>query len=101
VLLINLGSTVNQGDLRGQYLGMSSSILYSIILKGLTVLTLWRLGGFGNFRQKKHLNARGFARELLRFGRSYRLSEGLKKCSKSSRLHSKKIFFVGAGVVCE
>jgi len=31
VLLINLGSKVNQGDLRGQYLGMSSSILCSTI----------------------------------------------------------------------
>ena len=38
MLLINLGSKVNQGDLRGQYLVMSSSTLCSTILKELAVL---------------------------------------------------------------
>jgi len=28
--------------------------------------TLWHPAGFGDFRQKKHLNARGFADEYLR-----------------------------------
>ena len=60
-----------------------------------TLRTTW----FRGFSAKKHLNARGFARELLRFGRLYRLGEGLKKRGQSSRLHSKKIFCVG--VVCE
>ena len=65
-------------------------------------LTLLRPGGFGDFRKKKHLNARGFAQELLRFGRFYRLSEGLKKRSKSSRLHWKKNFLRGGvRVFCE
>jgi len=44
VLLISLGSKVNQDDLRGQYLGMSSSILFSTILKGLTVSKPYRSG---------------------------------------------------------
>jgi len=64
-------------------------------------LTLLRPGGFGDFRKKKHLNARGFAQELLRFGRFYRLSEGLKKRSKSSRLHSKKKFLREGWAFCE
>jgi len=29
-------------------------------------LTLWHPAGFGDFRQKKHLNAHGFADEYLR-----------------------------------
>jgi len=30
------------------------------------MLTIREAGGFGDFRQKKHLNARGFAHEYLR-----------------------------------
>ena len=30
-------------------------------------LTLWRLAAFGDFREKKRLNARGFVREYLRW----------------------------------
>jgi len=29
------------------------------------ILTLWRLVAFGDFQEKKHQNARGFAREFL------------------------------------
>jgi len=31
-------------------------------------LLIWRPLGFGDFRKKKRLNARGFAREILRSG---------------------------------
>jgi len=52
-------------------------------------------GWFWGFLSKKHLNARGFAPELLRFSRFYRLGKRLKKRSKSSRLHSKQDLLCG------
>jgi len=33
---------------------------------GEVLLTLWEPAGFGDFRQKKYLNARGYADEYLR-----------------------------------
>jgi len=42
------------------------------------------------FSEKKRLNARGFAREFLRSGMLYRPGKCLKRCGKSSSLHSKK-----------
>jgi len=36
------------------------------ILLGFLLLTLLRPAGFGDFLQKNHLNARGFAHEYLR-----------------------------------
>jgi len=60
-----------------------------------TALTLWRPLGFGNFREKKHLNARGFAREFLRSSMLYWPSKSLKRRGKSSRLQSKKNFLLG------
>jgi len=57
--------------------------------------TLSEPAGFGDFRQKKHLNARGFAHEYLRSCSLKRLGETLKTRGQSSRLHSKKIFFLG------
>jgi len=55
------------------------------------ILTLWRPRGFGDFG-KKCLNARGFAWEFL--GMLYRPSKSLKRCGKSSSLHTKKIFLL-------
>jgi len=66
----------------------------------LHILTLWRPAAFGDFR-KKRLNARGFAREFLRFGMLYRPGKSLKRHNKSSSLHSKKIFCLGVRVFCE
>ena len=59
-------------------------------------LTVLRLAAFGDFRKKKRLNARGFAQEFLRSGILYRPGKSLKRRSKSSSLHSKKIFLLGA-----
>ena len=59
------------------------------------MLTLWRPLGFGDFRKKKRLNARGFAQKFLRSGMLYRPSKSLKRRGKSSSLHSKKIFCLG------
>jgi len=64
-------------------------------LPGQSLLTLWRPAGFGDFRKKKRLNARGFAREFLRSGMLFRPGKSLKRCSKSSSLHSKKKFLLG------
>ena len=58
------------------------------------VLTLWRLAAFRDLK-KKRLNTRGFVREFLRSGMLYRPGESLKRCSKSSSLHSEKIFLLG------
>jgi len=44
---------------------------------------------------KKHLNACGFAQEYLRSCMLYRPGKSLKESIQSSRLHSKKIFFLG------
>jgi len=52
-------------------------------------------GCFWGFSKKKRLNARGFAWEFLRSGMLYRPSKSLKRLSKSSILHSKKIFCLG------
>jgi len=57
--------------------------------------TLWHLGAFGDFRKKKRLNARGFAREFLQSGMLYRPGKSLKRRGKSSSLHSKKNFCLG------
>ena len=59
------------------------------------MLTLWRPLGFGDFRKKKRLNARGFAREFLWSGMLYRPGKSLKRRGKSSSLHSKNIFCLG------
>jgi len=55
----------------------------------------------GIFGKKKRLNARGFAWEFLQDGMLYRPSKSLKRCGKSSSLHSKKIFLLGVRVFCE
>jgi len=52
-------------------------------------------GWFQGFSEKKHLNARGFAREFLRSGMLYRTGKSLKRRGKSSSLHSKKKFCSG------
>ena len=58
-------------------------------------LTFWHPLGFGDFREKKHLNARGFAREFLWSGMLYRPGKRLKRRGKSSSLYSKKNFLLG------
>jgi len=58
----------------------------------LWCLTLWLPAAFGDFRKKKRLNARGFAREFLRSGMLYRPGKSHKGRGKSSSLHSKKKF---------
>ena len=52
-------------------------------------------GCFRGFSEKKHLNACGFAWEFLRSGMLYGPGKSLKRCNKSSSLHSKKIFAWG------
>jgi len=58
-------------------------------------LTLWRPAAFRDFRKKKRLNARGFAREFLWSGMLYRPGKSPKRHGKSSSLHSKKYFLLG------
>jgi len=53
------------------------------------------------FSKRKHLNARGFAREYLWSGMLYRPGKSLKRCGKSSSLHSKKTFCLGVRFFCE
>jgi len=52
-------------------------------------------GCFWAFLKKKRLNARGFARELLRSCMGYGPGRSIKRHSKSSSLHSKIIFLLG------
>jgi len=44
-------------------------------------LTLWHPAGFGDFREKKRQNARGFALEFLRYGMLYRSGKKTSKCT--------------------
>jgi len=48
------------------------------------------------FSEKKCLSACGFAREFLRSGTLYRPNKSLKRRGKSSSLHLKKNFCLGA-----
>jgi len=57
---------------------------------------------FQGFSEKKRLNAHGSAREFLQSGTLYRPGKSLKRRSKSSNVHSKKILFAwGMQVFCE
>jgi len=67
-------------------------LLTSAFLPDLPV-TLWRPAAFGDFRKKKHLNARGFAQEYLRSCSGYGPGRSVKRRGKFSSLHSKKNFF--------
>jgi len=73
----------------------------SSIKKIWSFSTLWRPAAFGDFRKKKRLNTRGFAREYLHSCMLYRPSKSLKRRGKSSSLHLKKIFCLGVWVFCE
>ena len=59
------------------------------------MLTLWRPLGFGDFRKKKRLNARGFAQKFLRSGMLYRPGKSLKRPGKSSSVHLKNFVCLG------
>jgi len=59
------------------------------------MLNTLRTGWFWGFSAKKHLNARGFAREFLHSCMLYRPGKSIKKRGQSSRLHSKKNFLLG------
>jgi len=61
----------------------------------MLLLTLWCPLGFGDFRKKKRLNTRGFAREFFWSGMLYGPSKSLKRRGKSSSLHLKKFFLLG------
>jgi len=52
-------------------------------------------GWFQGFSEKKHLNARDFAREFLQSDMLYRPSKSLQRRGKSSNLHLKKNFLLG------
>ena len=58
-------------------------------------LTLWRPAGFGDFSEKKRLDACGFAQEFLQSGMLYRPGISLKRRGKSSSPHLKKNFLLG------
>ena len=60
-------------------------------------LTLWRPLGFEDFK-KTRLNAHGFAWEFIRSGMLYRPGKSLKRCGKSSSIHSKNFFCLGCAV---
>jgi len=65
-----------------------STLEYYIIITSMQLtLRFWHPGGFGDFRKKKRLNARGFALEFLRSGMLYRPGKCLKRRGKSSSLH--------------
>jgi len=50
-------------------------------------------GRFWGF-PKKHWNARAFAQEFLQSGKCYGPGRSVKRCGKSSSLHSKKNFLL-------
>ena len=72
----------------------SKQCLNCLLIEFNTLAPSW----FRGFSEKKRLNTRGFAQEFLRFGILYRSGKSLKRCGKSSSLHSKKIFLLGGCV---
>jgi len=72
----NALSTLRSALTQSSRSSLSSSVKFAILIKlsfcfvyiflWQLLLTLWHPAGFGDFRQKKHLNARGFADEYLR-----------------------------------
>jgi len=74
---------------------MLRNVIFSFVDLQCSILTLWRLAKIGDFREKKHRNARGFAREFLWSGQRYRPGKRLKRCSKSITLHFQKNFAWG------
>jgi len=81
-------------DYENDYYIISNFIFGSDIMVHIIANTL-ASGSFRGFSEKKRLNARGFAREFLWSGMLYRPSKNLKRCDKSSSLHSKKNFLLG------
>jgi len=73
-------------------LGSESNIFQNTCFTAINSLAP---GGFRDFRKKYRLNARGFAWEFLWSGMLYRPGKSLKRCGKSSSLHSKKFFCLG------
>jgi len=67
----------------------------------MTSLTLWRPAAFGDFREKKHLNARGFAQEYLRSCSGIDLVEASKDAASLLVCTRKKFFAWGMRVFCE
>ena len=84
------------GKLISTHVFVSTKLISNYTL--IVPLTLWHPLGFGDFWKKKHLNACGFAWEFLWSGMLYRPGKSLKRCGKSSSLHSKKIFCLGDAV---
>jgi len=71
---------------------------HGCIERHMNTLASTRIRGFS---EKKHLNARGFAREFLWSGMLYRSGKSLIRRGKSSSLHLKKIFAWELQVFCE
>jgi len=61
----------------------------------ITFLTLWHLAAFGDFREKKRLNAHDFEQEFIRSGMLWRPGKSIKRRGKSSSRRSKKLFCLG------
>jgi len=64
------------------------------------LITLWCPAAFEDVR-KKSLNACGFAWKYLYSYKGYGPGRGVKRRSKSSSMHSKKIFAWGMWVYCQ
>ena len=76
----------------------ANSVFTKTDVKSYLTLRKWVVSGiFG----KKRLNACGFAQEYLRSCSAYEPAWTIKRCGKSSCLHSKKNFWLGLWVLCE
>jgi len=87
----SISSTSESGVMWSAWLKVNSHLLQ--IFPTIS-LTLWHPAAFGDFREKKHQNACGFAWEFFCCKR-YRPGQKLNRRGKSSSLHSKKNFLVG------
>jgi len=57
-------------------------------------LTLWRPATFGDFREKKHWNARGFVQEFLWSSKRYQPSQKFKNAASLVACAWKKFFWL-------
>ena len=78
----------------------SSSVVLNLFVYHNSRNTL-ASGCFRGFSEKKCLNARGFAWEYVRSCMGYTPGQSVKRCSKSSNLHSKKFLLAVCGFFCD
>ena len=78
-----------------------AQVTYAQFGQAVLLLNTLASGCFRGLSEKKRLVARGFERECFRSCSGHGPGWSVKRCSKSSSLHSKKFFLLGGCFFCE